>query len=180
MTVKILKTITLCLISTALLSACSGKNVDSENYPMDPDDARRAKRGKLSGEDGLVLFGKGSIFDKKGSTATGGGLGVNAYLWRATLDTISFMPITSSDPVGGVLITDWYENAESQGERYKLNVLIKDTELRADAVSVNVFKQTKDANGNWRDAPVDKKVSTDIEDAILTKARQLKIRAENS
>ena len=102
-------------------------------------------------------------------------IGVNAYLWRATLDTLAFMPLASADPYGGVVITDWYINPEKPDERFKATVYILDTRLRADGLNVTVFKQTKDASGQWTDATVAGQTDTDIENAILTKARQLRL-----
>ena len=103
------------------------------------------------------------------------GIGVNAYLWRATLDTLAFMPLASADPYGGVIITDWYINPEQPNERFKCTVYILDSRLRADGLNVAVFKQVKDATGNWTDAPSAGQTETDLENAILTKARQLRL-----
>lgn len=103
------------------------------------------------------------------------GMGVNAYLWRATLDTLAFMPLASADPFGGVVITDWYVNPEKTDERFKTTVYILDTRLRADGLNVTVFKQTKNDKGEWVDAPVAGQTDIDIENAILTRARQLRL-----
>ena len=102
-------------------------------------------------------------------------IAVNAYLWRASLDTLAFMPLSSADPYGGVIITDWYVNPEQPSERFKCTVYILDARLRADGLNVAVFKQTRDASGTWVDAPSASQTETDIENAILTKARQLKL-----
>ena len=102
-------------------------------------------------------------------------IGVNAYLWRATLDTLSFMPLLQTDSNGGVIVTDWYTNPEKPDERFKCTVYILDARLRADGLNVAVFKQNKDASGNWVDAPTAAQTETDIENAILTKARQLRL-----
>ena len=102
-------------------------------------------------------------------------LGVNSYLWRATLDTLAFLPLASADPIGGTIITDWYVNPQAPGERLKVTVYILDTRLRADGLNVTVFKQTHDASGNWVDAPVSPQTDIDIENSILTRARQLKL-----
>jgi hypothetical protein len=102
-------------------------------------------------------------------------IGVNSYLWRATLDTLSFMPLASADPFGGVVITDWYVNPEKPDERFKCTVYILDSRLRADGLNVAVFKQNRDAAGNWVDAPTAAQTETDIENAILTRARQLRL-----
>ncbi len=103
------------------------------------------------------------------------GIGVNSYLWRASLDTLAFMPLASADPFGGVVITDWYINPEKTDERFKATVYILDTRLRADGLNVTVFKQAKDASGAWVDAPVSAQTDIDIENAILTRARQLRL-----
>lgn len=103
------------------------------------------------------------------------GLGVNSYLWRATLDTLAFMPLASADPYGGVIITDWYTNPEKVDERFKATVYILDTRLRADGLNVNIYRQTKDAAGGWVNAATNAQTDTDIENAILTRARQLRL-----
>lgn len=102
-------------------------------------------------------------------------IGVNSFLWRATLDTLSFMPLQSADPYGGVIITDWYNNPEKPDERFKATVYILDTRLRADGLNVTVFKQNRDGAGGWSDAAVTAQTETDIENAILTRARQLRL-----
>jgi hypothetical protein len=108
------------------------------------------------------------------STAAAG-IGVNGYLWRATLDTLAFMPLASADPYGGTVITDWYSNPEKPDERFKATVYILDTRLRADGLKVTIFKQVRDAAGNWVDAPTAAQTETDIENAILTRARELRL-----
>ena len=100
------------------------------------------------------------------------GIGVNAYLWRASLDTISFMPLASADPWGGVIISDWYANPQKPDERFKTTVYILDSRLRADALNVSVYKQTLQ-NGQWVDSDVSEQTQVDIENAILTRAREL-------
>ena len=102
-------------------------------------------------------------------------IGVNGYLWRATLDTLSFMPLASADPYGGVVITDWYVNPEKPDERFKCTVYILDARLRADGLNVAVFKQNKGPDGQWVDAPSASQTETDIENAILDKARRLRL-----
>ena len=76
---------------------------------------------------------------------------MNAFLWRASLDTIAFMPLASADPFGGVIITDWYAPPETPDERFKVNIYILGRILRADGLKVSVFRQTRDAGGQWRD-----------------------------
>lgn len=123
------------------------------------------------------IFGKNGSFTLFGShnKQTQGALsvGVNSFLWRATLDTIAFMPMNSVDPFGGVIITDWYTPPESPHERFKVNVYILSRELRSDGLKVSTFRQIRQPDGEWRDAPID--ASTELEDAILTRARQLRM-----
>ena len=123
------------------------------------------------------LFGFGDKKDNGNNNGNGGppGVGVNSYLWRATLDTVSFMPLASADPFGGVIISDWYSPAETPNERFKVNIFILGRELRADGVRCTVFRQKRDGGGQWADAPVDGKTGTDIENAILTRARQMRL-----
>jgi hypothetical protein len=119
------------------------------------------------------IFGGGS--KNKGGSQAQAGIGVNSYLWRASLDTLSFMPLASADPWGGVIVTDWYVNPEKPDERFKMTVYILDTRLRADALNVSVFKQVRDASGGWVDSAVASQTETDMENAILTRARQLRL-----
>ena len=129
---------------------------------------------------GLMLAGCGGIpmlggSSKPETSQVQTGIGVNAYLWRATLDTLSFMPLQNADPWGGVVNYDWYINPQTPNERFKATVLILDTRLRADALNVSVTKEVRDANGQWTGAPVAAQTETDLENAILTKARQLNL-----
>jgi hypothetical protein len=107
------------------------------------------------------------------NTPNAGGIGVNAYLWRASLDTLSFMPLASADPYGGIIMTDWYSNPEKPDERFKATVYILDTRLRADGVNVALHKQTRET-GEWRDAVAGGDTEEALENAILTRARQLR------
>lgn len=103
------------------------------------------------------------------------GIGVNAFLWRATLDTLSFMPLASADPYGGVVNYDWYADPATPNERFKATVFILDRRLRADALNVTVTKEVRDASGGWVTGQVAAQTETDLENAILTKARQLNL-----
>ena len=102
-------------------------------------------------------------------------IGVNAYLWRASLDTLAFMPLASADPYGGVIITDWYINPEKPDERFKATIYILDARLRADGLAVTVFKEVNNGAGGWATSPTSDQTATDIENAILTRARQLRL-----
>ena len=164
----------LILLTTAVLGACSGPIDKEASYP------NRSPSGDLSYSDQkrTTIWGEDksltSIFSKDDKTPGGIGIGVNSFLWRAALDTISFMPVASADPFGGVILTDWYENPETPGERFKMNVYILDKQLRADGVRVSVFKQKMD-NGAWRDDKVPDTMATGIENTILTRAREIRV-----
>jgi hypothetical protein len=106
-------------------------------------------------------------------------LGVNSFLWHASLDTLAFMPLASADPFGGVIITDWYSAPDDQNERMKVTVYILDRRLRADGLKIAVFRQTK-AGGAWADSAVNPDTATRLEDAILTRARELRLASEST
>jgi len=163
------------LLALALaVAACSGGKTATEDELMNTQEKRKARVGKLFGEDSFV-FGPG---DRRGEeSGTGSGIAVNGYLWRASLDTMSFMPLTSADPFGGVIVTDWYVPPESPNERFKVQVYILDRQLRADGLRVTVFRQVRSGSSNWIDAEVKPETRAELENAILTRARQLRIDA---
>ena len=155
----------LVMMAGVLISAC-----ESLDVAPNPEAPENQKRESIFGEGGLTFGGERKRKEDSGA----GGIGVNSFLWRATLDTISFMPINSADPFGGVIITDWHSPVETPDERFKMDIYILGRALRADGVRVSVFKQSKAGSGQWGDAPVAENISTDIENAILTRARQLR------
>lgn len=109
-------------------------------------------------------------------TADGQVTAVNRYLWTASLETIDFMPLQSVDPAAGVIISDWFASASVPNERFRTNVLVLDSALRADALRVRVFKQVRDpATNSWVDAPINPATSREVENAILTRARELRL-----
>ena len=108
----------------------------------------------------------------------GGGISVNGFLWRAALDTISFMPLAQADPFGGIILTEWYRPPETRDERFKVNIYILDSELRADGLRVSVFRQRMNRNGVWLDAAVHKDTGTNMENAILKRARQMRVKLQ--
>jgi predicted small lipoprotein YifL len=103
-------------------------------------------------------------------------IGVNSYLWRASLDTLSFMPLLQTDSNGGVIVTDWYSNPQQPAERMKVTVSILDRDLRADAVRVAALRQVNQT-GQWVEAPVQAATVQKLEDVILTRARDLRRQA---
>ena len=156
---------------TSACSDFSGADIEATTYDQTDDSD---KRNTLFGEGGISLWGDSN------QDNSGGALGVNSFLWRATLDTIAFMPVSTADPFGGVILTDWHSTEEAPNERFKLNVYILGRTLRADGVRVAVFSQTKDGSGQWRDSAVPEATGTKIEDAILTRARQLRRQTINA
>ncbi|MEA1938484.1 MAG: DUF3576 domain-containing protein [Pseudomonadota bacterium] len=159
-------------LALLFLSGCSGIETKAR-YPVKHSDNTISyeKQDSIFGKEGLTLFDTGK--DK----ASGSDITVNAYLWRATLDTVSFMPISGADPRGGVVLTDWYGPDPNTPERFKINVFILDSVLRADGIRVSVFRQVQGPMGQWRDATVAVGTARTLEDTILTRARQLKIAA---
>lgn len=171
--------IALALGIASLLGGCDSDNTQyayPESYGNKVYQPGDQKPGSVFGKEGLDIFGQ----SKKGADQGGGqGLGINSFLWRASLDTISFMPIASADPFGGVIITDWYAPPETPDERFKLNVFIMGRALRADGLKIAAFRQAKDSSGNWADRPMDPAVITDLENTVLTRARKMRIAAQS-
>lgn len=127
--------------------------------------------GSLLGPQGLSVNLAGS--GRKTADTAGAALGVNAYLWRGALDTLSFMPLASADPFGGVIITDWWQPPQAPDERFKANCYILGRELSAGALRLSIFRQVM-TNGQWADAAVSAGTVSDIENRILDRARTLR------
>ena len=128
---------------------------------------------------GILGIGKSKSEARTESQMQAPNMGVNSYLWRASLETLNFMPLAEVDPFGGVIVTDWYASEKAPNERFKANVYILDTALRADALKASIFKQTRGPAG-WTDATVDADTARQIENSILTRARQLYIATVDS
>lgn len=170
---QLLRTGTVALVFATLVS-CEGADVEY-NYPRTGPGGipTYEKQESIFGEGGLTLFeNQGAEVNPSGQ---GGGIGVNSFLWRASLDTVSFMPLQSADPFGGVIITDWYAPPDAGQERFKVNIFILDRALRSDGVRAKVFKQQRASDGGWKDASADDQLDRQLEDAILTRARELRI-----
>ncbi len=147
----------LCILT---LAACGGEDAAERqrvNAPVQPDDGLSVNR-LLSGE----------LFQNQGPA-----LNVNAFLWRASLDTLDFLPIASTDPFGGVIATDWGAPSSLVGERYRAVVVIQSDELSVDSLRLGLFRQVRD-EAAWVDAPVAEQTTRQLEDAILLRARQLR------
>lgn len=155
-------------VSVLFLSAC-GKDVKTEASYPDPERERIYRYGSLSGSEGFSVVG-----GKKRDDSEESGIGVNSFIWRAALDTLSFMPLEQADPFGGVIVTQWYEDPEVAGERTRVQVYVLSRELRADAVRVTLFRQVRGADGEWQSAVVAPDSHEKLENAILMRARELR------
>ena len=174
------RTPTLVLIAVLGLAACGPAKV----RPVADDEyqdyrTKGGEKGKLFGDQGLAIgIGKGAG-GAAAQAQEGGALGVNAYLWRGALDTLSFMPLASADPFGGVIITDWYQPPTSGGERFKATAYILGRQLRADGVKVSIFRQVAQG-GQWVDQPVSAVTTSEIENKVLARARELRSQVAGS
>ena len=128
----------------------------------------------------------GGLFGKKGIALTGDigeqqvaamGMPINPYLWRASLESISFMPLSSADPFGGIIITEWYNDEKNLNERCKVNIFIKGAELTTNNLKASIFCQEKES-GNWIDISVDNDKNIDFENAILEKAKKIRLSSQ--
>ncbi len=154
-----------------MVAGCNANLGGEAKYPV----PRQRPGSQVQYEQDPGIFGEGGIFGPDlPEDSTGGGIGVNNLLWRASLDTVSFMPLVSADPFGGVIITDWYTPPSAPDERFKVNIYILGRALRADGIRASVFRQQMQG-GAWVDAPVALNTGTDLENAILTRARQMRL-----
>ncbi len=167
---KTLITAAMTAMAAMALASCSSDNA----YQGAPDvSGAEVARDSILSRDGMDV----NLFRNSPGDGTEGAVAVNAFLWRASLDTISFMPLSSADPFGGIIISDWYAPPETAEERFKVNIYILGRALRADGLKVSVFRQTRDQVGRWDDAPVGAEVASEFEDAVLTRARELRLQA---
>lgn len=149
------------LAAVATLGACASTSSEAQTAPPA---TQQSSGGGLFG-----IFGGG---DSKPQTAE---IGVNSFLWRASLDTLQFMPLESADPIGGLIVTEWWSDPSLPNEWLKVQVYVLDTRLRADALKVQVYRRTGANAAQGQSAPVDVDTSTQIENAILTRARILRL-----
>ena len=163
-------------LTVPLIAACSGTNqrlVQNDEYGDWRGSSVRSRPAGASA--GIVVFGVDKERETREAAAAGGGAGlsVNAYLWRATLDTLSFMPLASADPFGGTIITDWHAPPGAPGERFRAQAYVMGRQLRSDGVRVQVFRQVLQ-NGQWVDSPVSASTNSEMEDKVLARARELR------
>ncbi|WP_170317573.1 DUF3576 domain-containing protein [Paroceanicella profunda] len=158
-----------------LLAACgdSGSTGSSNSRILSRSEAQARGLGDDAvGTDGSTV---GDIFSGGSDQEnTGQSLKVNKYIWKGALETLSFLPLSSTDPFSGVIVTDWGTAQGAANERFKVTVFISDERLTTDTLRVAVFREVRDGN-TWVSAPVQEEVPRQIEDSILTRARQLRI-----
>ncbi len=166
------------VVCLALLSACGGVQVErnyKDYHPEVGEDLRDSKMDSIltKSKEPIVIYSS-----KKGSSETGSVSGMaGSYLWKAALESISFMPLVSSDSNGGAIITDWYADPTSPNEQFKFNIFILSPELQVTSVKVTAFKQVR-SGGQWHSVAVNKELARNIEDNILKKA--ITLRAQTS
>ncbi len=161
-------------LSLLALSACGAKPTQNTDI-YNPETSILPPQQQAPGGS-LFSFGKSG---SNGSSPAANAIAVNAYLWRASLDTLAFMPLVSADPFGGVIITDWYVPPATPNERFKADAYILSPKLTANALTVTVFHQVQE-NGQWVDAPADPATANGLEDRILSRAADLQAEAQNT
>lgn len=167
----------------ALLAACSGNLAPDDDFQTPSPNVGREAEGDpddtLFGEGGLAL-GRvldGSLFGGGDDAESGGSLPVNRFLWQASLDTLSFLPLASTDPFTGVIATEWATTPENPNQRFKVTAYVLSPELQASSLRVAVFREDRTEDGVWVPRAVSPETVTRLEDAILTRARQVRIAA---
>ena len=165
------------LASLIILSAC-GAQVErnyKDYHPEVGEDLRNSKMSSIitKSDEPVVIYG-----GKKNSSGSNSGAGMaNSYLWKASLESISFMPLVSSDSNGGAIITDWYASPESPNEQFKFNIFLLSSELQITSIKVTAFKQVRNGSGQWQSAKVGSELARNVEDNILRKAIALQAKS---
>ncbi len=158
-----------------MLSACNVQRTTFEDTLTKKDKEKYGIGQTKIGQNEKALFAGDK--DKAGrdntSILAGGDLQINRYLWTASLDVASFLPLSQIDAVGGVILTDWHALPEKPNERYKANIIITGTALRADALNISLFKQ-RNNGGNWQDTAIADETTQQFKDSILTRAREIR------
>ena len=162
------------MLAGILLLALAGAGCENAGPVEPPPDTYDPRWRGAQQADGGIFGSSVTLFGGEEEAAGAVGIGVNAFLWRATLDTISFMPLLSADPFGGVIITDWYAPPGTPDERFKMTVYILTRTLRSDGVQVTVFRQERGADGVWEDRATNPGTAISLEDKILDRARQIR------
>ncbi len=165
------------LLALTLLASCNVRPTTFEETLSEDQQKKYGLdgRSKLSddGLDGAFAGDKDKAGRDNTTLLNGGNLQINRYLWTASLDVISFMPLAQVDAVGGVILTEWHALPEKLDERYKTSIIITGTTLRADALNVTLFKQQQIGDG-WQSVEVSQDTQQQVKDAILTRAREIR------
>ncbi len=156
----------------------SGTPINSANNKkaaLRDAETRLSTGGGLFGKEGLAIFGGDG---NKGAANQGGiasiGMPINPYLWSASLETLSFIPLSSADPFGGTIFTDWYSTEMNENERCKINVFISGAELKTQNLRVSSFCEVY-KNNKWVGVNTNEQDNIDLENAILNKAKKIKL-----
>ncbi|MCL5776661.1 DUF3576 domain-containing protein [Limibaculum sp. FT325] len=172
------------MVAVALAGCGAGSNeLAAEPYEGpkgSPRDFNPDRADSVFGEGGFSVNNLNSIFGGGDETERKGAIPVNKYLWQASLDTLSFLPLASTDPFTGVIATDWGTTPEAAGERFKVTAYLLNTELSASSLKVAVFRERMSEAGAWIPAEVNPDTARRLEDAILTRARQLRLAADGT
>jgi len=166
------------VLALLLLAGCNSANLRTPGADEYNPSSRReeALRRSSSASEGILIFGTDRTRRAGADAGAGPGLGVNAFLWRATLDTLSFMPLVSADPFGGVIITDWYSPPQAAGDRFKATAYVLGRQLRSDGVRVQLFRQVQQGS-QWVDVPTASSTNSEMEDRVLARARELRVQS---
>ncbi len=170
------------LVALAAVTSGCGENLAAapEDRAQPSPNVGREARGNpedtVFGEGGVTINNAldGSLFGEDEGPG-GGALPVNRYLWQASLDTLSFMPLASTDPFTGVIATEWATTPENPDQRFKVSAYILSHELQASSLRVAVFREDRTEDGVWVPRPVSTETVTRLENAILTRSRQIRI-----
>ena len=164
-------------------SQTRGAIIERAGVTMGDDDTPEGRKLQMEVAENKLQSG-GGLFGKKGgldllnqnkqTASIGMGMPINPYLWKASLETVNFMPLSSADPFAGLIITDWYSQ-NNTNERCKINIFIRGVELKTSNLKVNSFCQTLSDTNNWVGNETDIKINAQIENAILNKAKKLKL-----
>lgn len=148
----------------------------NKNLALSDAQNRLVTGGGMLGKKGLFTFGEQKNEDEQTISSTTIGMPINAYLWRASIETINFMPLSSTDPFAGTIITDWFTSEKNIEERCKLNIFILGQELKTQNLKVLSFCQTL-KNNQWVNISSDEENNIRLENAILNKAKKLKLKS---
>lgn len=161
------------VLSLAACESSSRQRAEAERDPdaSDPENAGGGLGGSLNTDSITDIFEGGGDVQLGGDSLTN----VNRFLWRASLDTLAFLPLNSTDPFTGVIATDWAASPDAPNERFKVAAYVKSPILTSESLQVALFREIRDSAGAWVTAPVSGATARQLEDAILVRARQLKI-----